>query len=216
MMTMNIAMMRMTTTDPIQEAMRTATAIHTRRGIIIMGIQPLVTMSNSTMTMITTCGDQRKHHYSFLLLLVLDFLRKKWRKKREGKKRKNLPKDFFLTNCSPWWTRAFPLFHFLSHSVTHILWEDEYIAWLLFHMRGGLDINYCISIFQPLCIWFCYPVSIFLYYNNQPPLWMCHDTRACDLPSMFVVCTVILVFCIASGVFFFFFFHVHLAEVHIP
>lgn len=62
MMTMNIAMMRMTTTDPSQEAMRTATAIHTRRGIIIMGIQPLVTMSNSTMTMITTCGDQQKHH----------------------------------------------------------------------------------------------------------------------------------------------------------
>lgn len=143
----------------------------------------------------------------------------KMKKKKRKEKRKNLPKEiffFFLPTAALGGPVLFLYFIFFPILPRIFSERMSILHGSYFICVGDWTLTTVFRYFN-LCIWFCYPVSIFLYYNNHPPLWMCHDTRACDLPSMFVVCTVILVFCIASGVFFFFFFfHVHLAEVHIP
>jgi len=54
-----MAMKRMTSTGHIQAAIRTVMAMDPGI-IIIMGIQHSVTMSNSTTTTITTCGDNEQ------------------------------------------------------------------------------------------------------------------------------------------------------------
>lgn len=71
------------------------------------------------------------------------------------------------------------------HSATHLPPVDEYIAWLLFCMceERTLTVQY-FNIVPPPLYMVMLPCVNFLYYNTHPPLWMCHDTGASDLPFL--------------------------------
>lgn len=127
-------MTRMASTVP--QAMRTAITIHTGRDTTITGIRRLVTMSSSTTTMITTCGDHEILHV--------------WK---------------FVDSGHRWICTLVLFFFFFPHPF-FLSGRRVFCMVFLFHMTGEWALTTQeYGVFRTPCICICYSATIVMLYT---------------------------------------------------